>query len=41
LERYAEDISSVLDNTQVVILPTPASATAYQIASLNESLYFE
>jgi hypothetical protein len=31
----------VLSNTQVVILPTPKKTTAYEIASLNESLYLE
>jgi len=41
VEKYADDIWSVLDNTQVIILPTPSNATSYQIASLNESLYFD
>ena len=41
LGRYSKDIQWVLENTKVVILPTPKDASAFQIASLNESLYFE
>nr|MDD3720153.1 VCBS repeat-containing protein [Candidatus Gracilibacteria bacterium] len=41
LSRYARDIEGVLDNTKVVIIPTPHNASSFQIASLNESLYFE
>ena len=41
LSTYASNISKQLENTKVVILPTPSTASAYQIASLNESLYFE
>lgn len=41
LNRYAKDIQGVLENTRVVILPVPKSTTAFQIASLNESLYFD
>ena len=38
---YSNNISQQLENTKVVILPTPATASAYEIASLNESLFFE
>jgi hypothetical protein len=41
LSTYANNISNQLENTKVIILPTPKTATAYEIASLNESLYFE
>jgi hypothetical protein len=41
LNRYAEDIQGVLENTRVAIFPTPDNTTPFQIASLNESLYFE
>lgn len=41
LNRYAEDIEKVLDNTKVVIIPTPRDASPFQISSLLESLYFE
>jgi hypothetical protein len=41
LKRYAKDIESVLDETRVVLVPTPKDASAFQIASLIESLYYE
>ncbi|MFK7779531.1 MAG: hypothetical protein QM490_00025, partial [Candidatus Gracilibacteria bacterium] len=41
LKRYALDIQGVLENTKVVILPTPKNTDAFNIASLNESLYYE
>ena len=41
LSTYANNISTQLENTKVVILPTPSNASSYEIASLNESLYFE
>lgn len=41
LVRYTQDIQWVLENTRVVILPTPSTATAFDIASLNEKLYYE
>jgi hypothetical protein len=41
LSTYANNISNQLENTKVVILPTPSNASSYEIASLNESLYFE
>ncbi|MCP4523052.1 MAG: hypothetical protein GY828_02425, partial [Candidatus Gracilibacteria bacterium] len=41
LNIYAKNISQTLENTQVLILPTPSDASPLEIASLNESLYFE
>ncbi len=41
LKRYAKDIEGQLENTRVVIIPTPSDATAFQIASVNEKLYHE
>ena len=41
LKRYSKDISNSLENTKVVILPVPKDATSYDIASMNESLFFE
>ncbi len=41
LVRYSRDIQGVLENTRVVILPTPADASVIDIASLGESLYLE
>jgi hypothetical protein len=41
IERYAEDISSTLENTRVVVLPVKKDTTAFQIASMNESLFNE
>lgn len=41
LVRYSRDIQSVLENTRVVIVPTPSNAEVIDIASLGESLYFE
>jgi len=39
VDKYAKNISEALWNTQVVIFPTPYGTPAYEIASLNESLY--
>lgn len=39
--RYARDVQNVLENTRVVITPAPSDASPLDIASLNESLYFE
>lgn len=39
INRYSKDIQWVLENTKVVILPTPTNTPAFNIASLNESLY--
>jgi len=41
LVRYSQDIQNTLEDTRVVILPTPSTASVVDIASLNESLYFE
>lgn len=41
LNRYARDIEGVLKETRVVLVPTPKDASAFQIASLIESLYYE
>jgi len=41
LVRYSRDIQAQLENTRVVILPTPSDASVLDIASLNESLYYE
>jgi len=41
LVRYSRDIQGVLENTRVVILPTPSDASVLDIASLWESLYLE
>lgn len=41
VKRYATDIQNNLENTKVIILPTPKNVSAFDIASLNENLYFE
>lgn len=41
IERYSKDIQWVLENTKVIIFPTPKDTNAFNIASLNESLYFD
>ncbi len=41
VNRYAADIEGVLDNTKVIILPTPKDTDVFNIASVNEALYFE
>ena len=41
VERYAEDIQKQLDKTRVVIIPVPTDASAFEIASMNENLYYE
>ena len=41
VKRYANDIQNVLENTKVIILPTPKDTSYFKIASLNESLYFD
>jgi len=41
LRDYSQDIQAKLENTQVVIFPTPSDASVLDIASLNESLYLE
>jgi len=41
VETYAEDISKQLENTKVIIIPTPSDTKPFNIASLNENLYYE
>lgn len=41
LVRYSRDIQGRLENTRVVILPTPSNASVLDIASINESLFYE
>gem|GEM_PF-4110312 len=41
IKRYAKDVESVLNDTKVVIIPTPKNASSFKIASLLESLYFD
>lgn len=41
VKRYAKDIQDELWNTKVVIIPVPSDAVPFEIASLNEKLYFE
>ena len=41
VQRYATDIQKQLENTKVVIVPTPTNAHPFTIASLNESLYYD
>ena len=41
LVRYSNDISANFENIQVVILPVPENATPFEIASINEALYFD
>jgi hypothetical protein len=41
VQRYASDIQAQLENTKVVIIPTPTNAHPFTVASLNESLYFD
>ncbi len=41
VERYANDIQWALENTRAVILPVPSNASAFELASINEGLYFD
>jgi hypothetical protein len=41
IERYAQDIGNSMENTRVVILPVKKNTTAFQITSMNESLFNE
>lgn len=40
INRYASDIQTVLNNTRAVIIPMPVDTTSFEVASLNEDLYF-
>jgi len=41
IKIYSKNISNALENTKVVVLPFPEDASTYDIASINESLYYE
>lgn len=41
VSRYAEDIQWVLWNTKTIIIPTSSEEHPFNIASVNEKLYFE
>ena len=41
VKRYAEDIQNQLQGTRAVIIPVPDDATSFEIAALNENLYYE
>jgi hypothetical protein len=41
IDRYAEDIQGVLENTRAVILPVPENIDTFSLTTLNESLFFE
>gem|GEM_PF-371775 len=41
VERYAKNIQKTLENTKTVIIPVPGDTHPYNIASINEKLYFD
>lgn len=41
VDRYARDISGVLQNTKTIIIPTKKSQNPADIVALNEKLFFE
>jgi len=41
IQNYAKNIQNTLENTRVVIIPTPSLANPYTIASINEKMFFE
>ncbi len=41
IDTYAKNIQNTLENTRVVIVPTPSNANPYTIASINEKMFFE
>jgi len=41
IKTYAENIGKTIPNTKTIIIPTPKDTHPYNIASLNEKLYFE
>lgn len=41
LNTYARNIQGVLENTKTMIIPIPGDTHPFNIASLNEKLYFE
>ncbi len=41
IDKYARNIQWVLENTKTMIIPIPGNTHPFNIASLNEKLYFE
>jgi len=41
INRYAEDIQAYLPHTRVVIFPVSKVSNPFNIASINEKLYYE
>lgn len=41
VKRYAKDIQGVMPNTKAIIIPITEDAKPFEIASLNEKIYFE
>jgi hypothetical protein len=41
VNTYARNIQKVLENTKTMIIPIPGDTHPFNIASLNEKLYFE
>lgn len=41
VDTYARNIQKTLENTKTMIIPIPSDTHPYNIASLNEKLYFE
>ena len=41
INTYAKDIEGYMDNVRVSIFPVPRTINPYEIASINEKLYFQ
>ncbi len=41
VKKYAQNIQKTIPNTKTIIIPTPSDTNPFNIASLNEKLYFE
>ena len=41
ISTYAKDIEGYMDNVRVAIFPVPHTINPYEIASINEKLYFQ
>jgi hypothetical protein len=41
VNTYAKNIQNTLENTKAIIIPTQKDEAPFNIASLNEKLYFE
>ena len=41
IEQYAKNIQNTLENTKTIIIPTDSEEHPFNIASVNEKLYFE